>query len=382
MKSLEIEGYTIYHDFPILASSSSDSLFLSNNSKEVSFSDIRPENYCVCYVDIINSTTTTSKLSSHTEVAKYYTIFLNSMAIIIRNFAGKIIKNAGDCLISYFPKTSDSNNRLAFKDVIECAITMVSAHHVINARLYENKLPSLDLRISADYGSLSIAKIASSASNDLFGSSMNICSKINSKAATNGIVIGQELYRYLSQEDYIMKEVGSYGQYSIYSVTSRHERRILNPFKRISDQRVQFSRLSTPDTKLSDNRQHNRAASIILIDDEPDTLFTFKSFLAKEGYNVEEFMDSKQALQYIEKMNLSYYDLVITDIKMPTFNGLELYQRIRAINTKIKVLFVSALDAADMLVSVLPGVQPNDIIRKPVDEERFMERVKSTLVRK
>jgi CheY-like chemotaxis protein len=246
---------------------------------------------------------------------------------------------------------------------------MVSAHHIINARLYENKLPSLDFRISADYGSLSIAKIASSASHDLFGSSMNICSKINSKASTNGIVIGQELYRYLSHEDYVMKEVGSYGQYSIYSVTSRHERRILNPFKRVSE--IQFSRLSTPDTKLS-------AASIILIDDEPDTLFTFKSFLAKEGYNVEEFMDSKQALQYIEKMNLSYYDLVITDIKMPTFNGLELYQRIRAINTTTKVLFVTAIDATDILVNVY-RVSPNDIIRKPIDEEHFIEKVKSTL---
>ena len=118
-------------------------------------------------------------MSSHTEIANYYAIFLNSMATIIRNFGAKIIKNAGDCLIYYFPKTSDSKNKMAFKDVIECAITMVSAHHIINARLYESKLPSLDFRISADYGSLSIAKIASSASRDLFGSSMNICSKIN-----------------------------------------------------------------------------------------------------------------------------------------------------------------------------------------------------------
>ena len=155
-------------------------------------------------------------------------LFLNS------NFGAKIIKNAGDCLIYYFPKTHDSNNKLAFKDVIECAITMISAHHIINARLYENKLPSLDFRISADYGRLSIAKIASSASHDLFGSSMNICSKINSKAATNGIVIGQELYHNLDDEDYIMKQVDKYEQYSIYSVASKHERRILNPFKRTS----------------------------------------------------------------------------------------------------------------------------------------------------
>jgi len=54
--------------------------------------------------------------------------------------------------------------------------------------------------------------------------------------STNGIVIGQELYHNLSDvEDYIMKEVGKYGQYSIYSVASKQERKILNPFRRTSN---------------------------------------------------------------------------------------------------------------------------------------------------
>lgn len=230
-----------YDGFPIVGSLNTDSKQTSNAEKEtgglnqeVDFSDLQPENYCVCYIDIVNSTTTTAKLTSQTELAKYYAIFLNSMATIIRNFGAKIIKNAGDALIYYFPRTSDSDNVSAFKDVIECGITMISAHPIINARLFENKLPSLDFRISADYGKLSIAKVASSSSVDLFGSSMNICSKINSKAAANGIVIGHELYCHLDDGDYIIREVGKYGQYSIYSVASKYERKILNPFKRTS----------------------------------------------------------------------------------------------------------------------------------------------------
>ncbi|MGB6534150.1 MAG: response regulator [Candidatus Nitrosopolaris sp.] len=61
-------------------------------------------------------------------------------------------------------------------------------------------------------------------------------------------------------------------------------------------------------------------------------------------------------------MDPSYYDLVITDIKMPTLNGLELYQRVRAININIKVLFVSAIDAEEILAGVY-GVRRNNIIR-------------------
>jgi DNA-binding NarL/FixJ family response regulator len=47
---------------------------------------------------------------------------------------------------------------------------------------------------------------------------------------------------------------------------------------------------------------------------------------------------------------------------MPTLNGLELYQRVRAININIKVLFVSAIDAEEILAGVY-GVRRNNIIR-------------------
>ena len=46
------------------------------------------------------------------------------MAAIARNFDAKVIKNTGTSLIYYFPKTSDSSNLSAFRDVLECGITM------------------------------------------------------------------------------------------------------------------------------------------------------------------------------------------------------------------------------------------------------------------
>ncbi|MGA9152728.1 MAG: hypothetical protein WBZ36_19295, partial [Candidatus Nitrosopolaris sp.] len=49
--------------------------------------------------------------------------------------------------------------------------------------------------ISADYGRVEVAKSATSQSDDLFGPTMNKCSKINSKAPTNGVAIGEGLYK-------------------------------------------------------------------------------------------------------------------------------------------------------------------------------------------
>jgi two-component system, OmpR family, response regulator ChvI len=102
---------------------------------------------------MMNSTKIAAELTD-AQISKYYSIFLNSMATIARNFGAKIIKNAGDSLIFYFPQTSDSiaNNTFAFKDVIECCLTMIAAHRTINARLSAEQLPPLNYRISADYG--------------------------------------------------------------------------------------------------------------------------------------------------------------------------------------------------------------------------------------
>jgi hypothetical protein len=104
------------------------------------------------------------------------------------------------------------------------------------------RLPPLNYRISTDYGRVEIAKSTTSQSDDLFGSTMNICAKINSKAAHNGVVMGNGLYQIVRKsfvEDYLFEKVGDYqigfnAQYPIYSVMSKQKRNILNPFKQRS----------------------------------------------------------------------------------------------------------------------------------------------------
>ena len=60
---------------------------------------------------------------------------------------------------------------------------------------------------------------------------------------------------------------------------------------------------------------------------------------------------------------------------MPDINGVQLYQILKIINSGIKVLFVSALDAVEELMSIFPEIKSKDIIRKPITEERFIAKV-------
>jgi CheY-like chemotaxis protein len=125
--------------------------------------------------------------------------------------------------------------------------------------------------------------------------------------------------------------------------------------------------------KRTSNKQQQ---NILIVDDEEDVLLSFTSYLSSEGYAVKTFTESREALRHIiELNNPMYYQLAIIDIRMPDINGVQLYQILKIINSGIKVLFVSALDAVEELMSIFPEIKSKDIIRTPITEERFIAKV-------
>jgi len=184
------------------------------------------KNYCVCIVDVVNSTKITATLPRE-KMCKYYSIFLNAMALIAKEFGASVVKIIGDSMLYYFPETSDVYKKLSFADSLECGMAMIDAHRIINTKMSEERLPHVDYRISADYGSIMTAKSVTSLNDDVFGSSVNICAKINSLAESNGMVIGGDLYQIVkSFIGYDFKPVtdcsiGLKLQYPVYSIT-RH----------------------------------------------------------------------------------------------------------------------------------------------------------------
>lgn len=167
----------------------------------LNFSD-KSENGCVCLIDIKDSTRITSTMND-SETGNLYSTFLNSMGSIVHDFKGTIIKNIGDALLFYFPNTHPSNPE-SFKNVIECCLTMCESHDFVAKKLDEYGLPGVDYKISATYGPVRMASTSTSAVNDIFGSTVNRCAKINGIAPRNGLIIGESFYN----------AVKSIGQYS------------------------------------------------------------------------------------------------------------------------------------------------------------------------
>ncbi|MDQ4012513.1 MAG: hypothetical protein M3146_02160, partial [Thermoproteota archaeon] len=75
-----------------------------SSGNEISFVDTKY--LCIGIVDIVNSTKVTADIGYSEKVAKYYSIFINTMAVIARNFGGEVIKNVGDSVVFFFPQTA------------------------------------------------------------------------------------------------------------------------------------------------------------------------------------------------------------------------------------------------------------------------------------
>jgi len=373
-------------------------------TEEIYFADQSNGYYCVCFVDMVDSTQITAKIADGNKIKKYYEIFLNAMAALAKNFGAKVIKNIGDALLFYFPDTSNSGNMTAFKEVLECCTAIIAAHEFINIRLEAEALPPVSYRISADYGRIEVATTVTSGAEDLFGPTVNMCAKINSQAEPNGIVIGGDLHEIMKRfsfKEYSFDQIGKKHpigvrySYPVYSVVRKDavpaRNNALNVFKRETlKPRLREKMALSPYTHKALQPRDNIVSNsypaqtdhhpiVMLVDDEPDILAIFKSYLTSEGYRVEAFSDSYMALQSFARSEPRHYDLLVLDIRMPTINGLQLYQRLKAVDPYVKVIFLSALDATDELVSMLEGVKTADVIRKPIDRKHFIQKVKTTI---
>jgi CheY-like chemotaxis protein len=122
--------------------------------------------------------------------------------------------------------------------------------------------------------------------------------------------------------------------------------------------------------------------NILLVDDESDLLTVYEWFLESEGYyNIQTFADPRKAVKHLADLkNPRHYGLAIVDIRMPIINGIQLYHILKIFNPKIKVLFITALDAADELTSIY-DIAHEDILRKPCERQDFITTVNNAVLR-
>ena len=116
--------------------------------------------------------------------------------------------------------------------------------------------------------------------------------------------------------------------------------------------------------------------TIALVDDDQNILASLSAALEDEGYRVDTYVDSLEALEGIVRKPV---DLAILDIKMPKMDGMELLGNLRQKNDVPVIFLTSKDDEVDEVMGLRMGA--DDYIKKPFSQRLLMERVHAVLRR-
>lgn len=124
------------------------------------------------------------------------------------------------------------------------------------------------------------------------------------------------------------------------------------------------------------SQQSARSDRILVVDDSPDNSFLIQAILKEEGYKIDIVDNGRDALNYIEQ---SPPDLVLLDVMMPGMDGFEVTRRIRQNKNLpfIPILLITAHDKPRVSQGLDIGAE--DFIRKPVEFDELLARVRSLL---
>lgn len=107
---------------------------------------------------------------------------------------------------------------------------------------------------------------------------------------------------------------------------------------------------------------------VIIIEDEKIKRITLRDALRKEGYDVADFESPIFALNYIKQFGA---DVVVTDIKLPEMDGIEVLKLLKQVDPEIVVIMMTAYGTIENAVEAMK-LGAYDYITKPFSSEKLI----------
>ena len=119
---------------------------------------------------------------------------------------------------------------------------------------------------------------------------------------------------------------------------------------------------------------------VLVLDDDFDISRLVKQILQKDGFrNVFAFTDPSLALEHF-RINHKDYSLIISDIRMPAMNGFQFINEARKINSKVRILLMTAFEINDKeFAQALPKPKIDGLIHKPATSKEILSIVSSVI---
>lgn len=122
----------------------------------------------------------------------------------------------------------------------------------------------------------------------------------------------------------------------------------------------------------------NESVSILVVDDERSVRDSLVKWFKEYGYEVDSAQDATETLK---KMQPGKWDIILLDIKLPGMDGMELQQKIKAIDPNATIIMITAYASVDTAVkSLKEGAY--DYVTKPVDPDYLSHLVAKAIEQK
>ncbi|MGC8762909.1 MAG: sigma-54-dependent transcriptional regulator [Acidobacteriota bacterium] len=119
--------------------------------------------------------------------------------------------------------------------------------------------------------------------------------------------------------------------------------------------------------------------TLLILEDEAENLRSLTRALEKVGFQVYPFADPVEGLRHLEERG--GIDLVVTDLRMPGMDGMEVLKRIKRNDPALPVLLITAFGSVESAVEAMK-VGADDYLAKPVDLYELRRRVQALVERR
>ena len=147
----------------------------------------------------------------------------------------------------------------------------------------------------------------------------------------------------------------------------------MNLTERARTRRRQDQSTANNDDKKKKNKK------ILFVDDEPDIIYSIKWVLEDNEFVVDSYTDPTLALSNFKP---GLYDLLILDIKMPKMSGLDLYQKMKEIDSNVKICFLTASELfyeEYRRLDAYPRLDKAYFVQKPFRAEQLIRKINEIL---
>lgn len=115
--------------------------------------------------------------------------------------------------------------------------------------------------------------------------------------------------------------------------------------------------------------------TILVVDDEPNYLIVLSELLKEEGYEVITAQKGEDGLKVVQDTDL---DLVITDMRMPGMDGLELLQTVKSYNKDLPVIMITAFGEVEKAVVAMKAGAYN-YLAKPFNNDELLLNIRKAI---